>query len=168
MLEDLNENKGARMFQSYEDFESPREARKHRPLQRAVSGKPLKGKTHTVVRREFIYCSFFLITDHVCEELFLIPRAAVCLYVDCYSAWGRGRGASTTNRLSIWIRILLMAFSFPSVSRTSLTSAEIATWKEGKKKKKKQGKQWANMLVCVEVRTAVTSLRYHDSSPISL
>lgn len=54
------------------------------------------------------------------------------------------KGMSTTNPFSIWIRILLMAFSFPSVNRTSLTSAEIATWK-------KKGSTANNEQICLSV-----------------
>lgn len=79
---------------------------------------------------------------------FLMPRA-VFLSINCYSARGGGGwlGMSTTNRLSIWIRILLMAFSFPSVNRTSLTSAEIATWKKKKKRSRANNEQ-----ICLSMR----------------
>lgn len=75
-----------------------------------------------------IYSYFFLITYHVCGGgFFFNTPCCLSLYQLLLS---REKGTSTTNPFSIWIRILLMAFSFPSVNRTSLTSAEIATWKK--------------------------------------
>lgn len=117
-----------------------------------------------------MYVYFFLITYHMYGgNSVLIPHADFISTVTQPGVGGDGErgGMNAANPFSIWIRILLMAFSFPSVNRTSLTSAEIATWKK-KGGWGEHSKQWANMLVCVEVKTGVTSLQYHASSPISL
>ena len=75
-----------------------------------------------------IYFYFFLISYLLYGgELSCNTPCCLSLYQLLLS---RGKGMSTTSPFSIWIRILLMAFSFPSVNRTSLTSAEIATWKK--------------------------------------
>lgn len=90
-----------------------------------------------------IYFYFFLITYHLYwGELSFNTPCCLSLYQLLLS---RGKGMSTTSPFSIWIRILLMAFSFPSVNRTSLTSAEIATWK------KKGGGTANNEQICLSV-----------------
>lgn len=97
-------------------------------------------------------CEFILgNTGDIFQEfyIFLITYSGcVCIYIHYYNypllhlyqlllrQWKKGM--SPTNPFSIWIRILLMAFSFPSVNRTSSTSAEIATWKGGGEERAQQ------------------------------
>ena len=89
----------------------------------------------------YIYFYFFLITYHVYGGTLFNTPCCLSLYQLLLSG---EKGMSTTNLFSIWIRILLMAFSFPSVNRTSLTSAEIATWK-----KKKGAQQTMSKYACL-------------------
>lgn len=104
--------------------------------------KSIKIKNTSSCPMNSIYSYFFLITYHRCgrNSFFNTP---CCLSL--YQLLLGGGGMNATDPFSIWIRILLMAFSFPSVNRTSLTSAEIATWK------KKKGSTANNEQICLSV-----------------